>query len=264
MLYSDSRRVHYEQSPLAEVICQIRFANIPALEKNVPAEFHEAVQAAFPRFSVKQEQQPPKLVGAGTPDAHLETPAPVSNYYLVSEDGKWKLNLSRGFIALSTVAYTSWEDFTEHFSKPLAEFIRIYAPEQFERIGLRYKNLFSRSTLGLKNEPWRNLISPAYLGVLTQEDVEEENLRTNRLEIELVLDSTCRARINAGPGKLKSNDPNVKVDDELRYIFDMDLVMNGSIDPRMAAAGMETLHAHATSLFQGALTERLHTAMQPR
>ena len=31
-----------------------------------------------------------------------------------------------------------------------------------------------------------------------------------------------------------------------------------------AAAGLETLHGHSTALFQGAITDRLHTALEPR
>ena len=40
--------------------------------------------------------------------------------------------------------------------------------------------------------------------------------------------------------------------------------MGGQLDPRMAAAGMETLHAHSTPIFQGAITDRLHSALDPR
>ena len=36
------------------------------------------------------------------------------------------------------------------------------------------------------------------------------------------------------------------------------------LDPRLAAAGLETLHGHSTPLFQGAITDRLHTALEPR
>ena len=44
----------------------------------------------------------------------------------------------------------------------------------------------------------------------------------------------------------------------------MDLFMGGQIDPRMAAGGLETLHGHSTPLFQGAITDKLHTALEPR
>lgn len=264
MLYSDSHRVHYDHPQLAEVICQLRFPAILAVDAKEPAELQDAIRAVFPRFSVKQEQLPPKLVGAGTPNAHLEAPAPVTNYHFISADGRWKLNLTRNFISLSTVAYPGWEDFARQFDLPLAEFIRIYQPAYFERIGLRYMNVFSRAALALEDEPWRALIAPAYLGVLSQEDVAEDSVRGCTVDAEFSLDSTCRARIHAGPGKVKLNIPNAVQDDEMKFIFDLDLAMSGQLDPRMAAAGLETLHAHATPIFQGAITDRLHTALQPR
>lgn len=264
MLYSDSLRVHYNRSQLAEVICQLRFPAILTIGTNEPAQFQDAVRSLFPRFSVKQEQLPPKLVGAGTPNAHLESPAPVANYHFISADGKWKLNLTRGFISLSTVAYPGWEGFTQQFDLPLAEFIRLYQPAYFERIGLRYLNVFSRTALEMTDEPWRALISPAYLGPLAEEDVAEESILNCAVDTELSLDSTCRARIRAGQGKVKNNAPGAVQDDELKFLFDLDLAMSGQLDPRMAAAGLETLHAHATPIFQGAITDRLHTALQPR
>lgn len=264
MLYSDSRRVHYERPQLAEVICQLRFPAILSIGAKEPAEFQDAIRSMFPRYAAKQEQLPPKLVGAGTPGAKLEAPAPITNYYFISADNKWKLNLTRGFISLSTVAYPGWEEFTRHFDLPLAEFIRIYQPAFFERIGLRYLNVFSRSALDLQDEPWRALIAPAYLGPLSQEDLDEKNATKCSVDTELSLDSSCRARIHAGPGLVKTNLPGAAQDQEVKFIFDLDLSMSGQLDPRLAAAGLETLHGHSTPIFQGAITDRLHSALQPK
>lgn len=264
MLYSDSRRVHYEKPQLAEVICQLRFPAILSIGAQEPAVFQEAVRSMFPRYTAKKEQLPPTLTGAGTPNAKLEAPAPITNYHFISADGKWKLNLTRNFISLSTVAYPGWETFAQQFDLPLAEFIRIYQPAFFERIGLRYLNAFSREALDLRGAAWRELISPAYLGPLSQEDVDERSVIKSFVDTELAPDSTCRIRIHAGPGFLKRNLPGAAQDKEPKFIFDLDLSMNGQIDPRMAAAGLETLHRHSTPIFQGAITDRLHSALSPK
>lgn len=50
--------------------------------------------------------------------------------------------------------------------KPLAQFIQIYQPAFFERIGLRYVNAFSRRALGLEELLWDDLIREPYLGIL--------------------------------------------------------------------------------------------------
>jgi len=264
MLYSNNARAHYSRPQLAEVICQLRFPAILSIGAREPADFQDAIRAMFPRYAAKQEQPAPKITGLGTPGARLEAQNPIINYNFVSADGKWKLNLTNSFISLSTVAYSGWEEFGKHFDLPLAQFIRIYQPAFFERLGLRYVNIFSRKALGLEDELWRDLIAAPYLGVLAAEDVEESKAQKCSVDVELGLDSSCRVKIHAGPGLVKKNIPNVPQDPEVKFIFDMDLSMSGQIDPRMAAAGLETLHAHSTPLFQGAITDKLHTALEPR
>ena len=58
----------------------------------------------------------------------LEPQKPITNYNFISEDGRWKLNLTQGFIALSTLSYTRWEDFATRLDRPLAQFIQLYQP----------------------------------------------------------------------------------------------------------------------------------------
>ena len=261
MLYSENPRVHYDKAQLAEVICQLRFPAILSIGAREPVDFQDAVRGMFPRYAAAEEQPAPR---PAAPGVKPETPRPVINHNFISADGHWKLNLTNGFIALSTVAYPGWESFGKHFDLPLVHFIRIYKPAFFERIGLRYVNIFSRRKLELEGEPWRELISAPYLGVLAEEDVEESAARKCSVDVELNLDSTCRAKIHAGPGMVKSNAPNAAQDPEVKFILDIDLFMGGQIDPRMAAGGLETLHGHSTALFQGAITDRLHSALEPR
>ena len=264
MLFSDNPRVHYNKSPLVEVICQFRFPAILSIGANEPADFQEAIRSSFPRYAVRQDQPSPKITGLGTPGAKLETPEAITNYHFVSADGLWRLNLTNTFISLSTISYPGWEEFGKCFDLPLAQFIRIYQPAFFERIGLRYVNIFSRKALDLENEPWRELITAPYLGPLAEEDVDERRSSKCTIETELGLDSTCRVKLHAGPGMVKTNDPNAPKDPEVKFILDMDLYKGGQLDPRFAAGGLETLHGHSTALFQGAVTERLHNAMEPQ
>ena len=53
------------------------------------------------------------------------------------------------------MAYPGWEAFGQHFDLPLAQFIRIYQPAFFQRIGLRYVNIFSRRALELEPDSGR-------------------------------------------------------------------------------------------------------------
>ena len=263
MLYSDHPRVRYQRAQLAEVICQLRFPAILSISANEPAEFQEAVRGMFPKYAAKEESPAPRLADLGTSKVRLEQPKSIINYHFISADGRWTLNLTSNFISLSTVSYPGWEAFGQHFDLPLAQFIRIYQPAFFERIGLRYVNIFSRQALGLEGEPWRELITSPYLGALAAEDVDEKRTRKCSVDVEMGLDSSCCAKIHAGPGMVKRNTPDAQADPEVKFILDMDLFVGGQMDPRLAAASLETLHGHSTALFQGAITDRLHSALEP-
>ena len=262
MLRSDKPRTHYATPQLREVICQIRFPAILAIDAKEPADFQEAVRGAFPRYAMKRDQLPPKIVMVnGAPQTQPQSS--VINYHFLSADNKWKLNLTRNFISLSTVAYTSWEEFGQKLDQPLAQFIRLYQPAFFQRIGLRYVNLFSRKALDLEGEPWSELFTEPYLGILTEEDVSENSTVQCTVDFDTALDSSCRVKAHAGPGMVKQQNPNVPQDKEVKFVLDFDLYMSGEIQPMLAAGALETLHGHSTALFQGAITEKLHRALEP-
>lgn len=256
-----SKEVHcrYQLSPLAEVICQLRFPEILSVTASEPVEFQEAIRDAFPIFLRKQELSAPKLVSV---DGKLtvQNQPPITNFQFSSSDGVWRVNLTNQFISLTCTRYPSWEEFAAHLDKPLAAFIRIYKPAHFSRIGLRYLNFISRFSLGLEGIPFRELIQPCYLGPLSLDSVEEAASVRNTVDCELNIRGGCRAKIHAGPGLVKRGRTQ---DQEIKFIFDQDLYMPGQVPLNLVAGALQTLHAQAFSLFRGAITTKLHEAMEP-
>ena len=187
---------------------------------------------------------------------------PIPNHHFLSQDGRWRLNLTQGFIALSTLSYPGWEDFAARLDQPLAAFIQVYRPRDFQRVGLRYVNLFSRARLGLEEVPWADLFSPAYTAPLREPDAEKCRLLSCGTDLTLQLDSSCQARIHSGLGHVKSQGLEEQ-SQEVRFILDIDLSMSGSVSCSLAAGALETIHAHAARIFEGALTEPLRNAMEP-
>ena len=263
MLFSDLPRRHYRNCPVHEVICQLRYPPILSINNVEPADFQEAVREEFPQYRKIQEAPAPQITGLGGPNPQVQQQPPVSNYNLLSADGLWKLNLTKDFIALSTLRYDGWEHFARELDKPLAEFIRLYKPAFFQRVGLRYVNFFSREKLSLKGCPWTELFTPAYTGALREPDVREDAIIACSSELVMKLDSSCQAKIHSGPGRIQNNQPGAAQDPELKFIFDMDLSMGGQIPCTLSAGALETLHGHSTRLFEGALTDRLRSAMDP-
>ena len=262
MLFAPYERFHYVRSPLVEVICQLRFPTILSIGANEPAAFQEAIRKDFPKYMTRQEQLPPKVVKKGNATA-LEPQKPITNYHFVSEDNKWKLNLTQNFIALSTLSYQSWEDFATRLDQPLAHFIQIYQPNYFERIGLRYVNAVSRKALGLEDQLWDDLIQSQYIGILGEPDVEESEIAKCALEVDTPLVGGCRMKLHTGPGAIKLNRPGQPPQQEIRFILDGDFSAGGQLAADSVPEKLEQLHRYATCFFRGAITSTLHEAMGP-
>ena len=258
-MFTNKERCRYRDNPLAEVICQLRFPEILAISAEAPVEFQEAIRSEYPGFVRRQEIPAPRV--SGTPgNLTVQKQPPVINYQFSSPDGVWRVNLTGTFISLTCSRYTCWEDFAARLDKPLAAFIRIYKPAYFERVGLRYLNFISRFQLGLEGVPFSQLISPCYLGPLAEEDVEEASATRSSVDAELAIRGGCRVKLHAGPGLVKRGN---KEDREVKFIFDQDLYMPGQLQLQLITGALQTLHAQADSIFRGAITDKLHNAMDP-
>lgn len=257
MLLSDYERYLYSRPPLVETICQLRFPTILNIGAKEPAAFQEAIRHEFPRYAVREERPAPRLVHPGTPQQSVEQPPTIQNYNFISEDGLWKINLTRNFIALSTLRYTRWEDFAQRLDKPLAQFIQIYQPAPFERIGLRYVNAFSRKRLGLEDCSWRDLLEPPFLGPLDEEDIVEASTTKCSVDLETSFVDGVRMKMHTGPGLLGDG----KKDPEAKFILDGDFSVLGSLAPDRVPEKLEAMHEYAVRLFLGSMTNTLFTAL---
>ena len=259
-MFSHEERCVYSSHQLADVICQLRFPEILSIGTTVPDKFQEAIRAEFPQYSKRQELAPPKLTG--TPGNLVpQKQDPTINHQFMSADGIWRVNMTSKFISLACTKYTCWEDFARKLDKPLASFIQIYKPAYFERVGLRYINFISRGDLGLPTTPFRELIEGCWLGPMAEEDVQETGCGRCSIDVEMAIRGGCRAKIHAGPGKVQRNG---KMDPEVKFIFDQDLFMPGQVPVNLSAGALQTLHAQAWSIFRGAITDKLHDALDPK
>lgn len=259
-MFSREERCVYGANQLGDVICQLRFPEILSIGTTVPDQFQEAIRAEFPQYSKRQETPAPKIGGAPG-NLTLQKQEPIINHQFMSADGVWRVNMTSRFISLACTRYSCWEDFARKLDKPLASFIRIYKPAYFERVGLRYINFISRGSLGLSSVPFRDLITPCWLGPMSEEDIQETSCGRCSINAEFAIRGGCRAKINAGPGKIQRNG---KTDPEVKFIFDQDLFMPGQVPVNLSAGALQTLHSQAFSIFRGAITDQLHDAMDPR
>jgi uncharacterized protein (TIGR04255 family) len=266
-MFTDRERYLYRKRQLVEVICQLRFPTILSISAREPADFQEAIRGDFPQYKRLQEQPQPKIAG-GPGNFRLEENEKITNYQFLSADGRWKVNLTNSFVSLATPAYTTWEDFAAKLDLVLSQFIPIYRPAYFERVGLRFINMFSRKALDLEGVPFRELFQPALLGPMAEEDLREESFSICSQDYEFAAAGGCRVKLHAGTGMLQrkvveKNQVKVIQDNELKFILDNDVFMNGKLPVAQCAPALQTVHLQADRIFAGAITDRLHEAMEP-
>ncbi|MBQ1282084.1 MAG: TIGR04255 family protein [Oscillospiraceae bacterium] len=259
-MYADEPRVIYEKNQIINVICQLRFPTILAISAKEPYEFQDAIRQEFPRYELKKEQPAPKIVNQGG-TVRAEKQPEVLNHYFRSADGNWTLNLTNQFIALSTPEYSDWETFAHKLDRVLAEFFRVYQPAYFERVGLRYVNAFSKQELELEDFRWNELLQPAYVGLLDEEELRDGDFTRCSQDAEFKARGGCRVKLHAGPGIVRLRGIPDKTP---RFILDLDVSMLGQVQLPHLTGALQTVHANAGSIFRGAITDELHNAMQPR
>lgn len=128
--------VQLGNSPLVEVVCQVKFPAILRIASKEPSDFQDRIRDQFPNF----EQEVGVLfrpLGSQKDDA-LEVP--IKTYRFRTIDRQSAISLSSDFYALSTTRYTHWNEFTEKLNLVHEAVMQVYKPAYAVRIGLRYIN----------------------------------------------------------------------------------------------------------------------------
>ena len=243
-MFSNEERMIYAKRQLVEVICQLRFPEILSIDASEPAAFQDRIRREYPQYEKKIEQLPPQMVnGKPVPQGT------VNNYQFVSAEGQWKISLTKGFIALSTYGYTRWEEFAQRLDRILAVFIETYHPSWFTRVGLRYVNAFRRAPLGLEDCLWKELITPGFLGLMGDEDAQEQAFMKNELTATVQMPGGAKANVKSGPGLLrKVNNRTRETTEERVFMLDLDLYMDSKIELNHTAPALNIVHDNAGSL----------------
>lgn len=257
-MFQDCERVQYKNPQLLEVICQLRFPTILSITAKEPVDFQELIRKKFPSYQKNVMKQPPK-VSKGPSGVKVEEQPDEISYRFVSADAQWKVALGNCAISLSTHAYRTWEDFAGKLDEILAQFIKVYDPAFFERIGLRYINAVSRNNLQL-DVPFSDLIQPAYLGLMAEDDIHEGAFMSYSQNVQTKLPGGCQLKLQTATGMIKG--PNID-DKEPKFILDIDVFMAGRVEMKHSAAALNTAHINANRVFRGAITPMLHNAMEP-
>lgn len=262
MIFPEVERVIYNRNPLDNVICQLRFPAILKIDTEVPSDFQEKIRGKYPNLSESSE-----LIFERSPDIEEQLPSEsvkqllkspgIKNYEFSSEDGKWKINLTRNFVSLSTQDYHRWEEFKEKLQLPLNALIDLYSQKHFTRVGLRYVDVIVRSKLGLENVSWTELINHHILGIMAVPGIEEK--------IRSVVSIYDIGLENGGDSvRIATRIVKTMDSDEECYMIDSDFFTNVKTEKQEALNKLDFFNKHASKLIRWCITERLHKAMEPQ
>lgn len=265
MRISASDRVRYRNSPLVEVVAQIRFERVLSLENGNPAEYQDGfAKERYPKLEIENPPSFATPIGAGSLTIEPFSAAVPRVFHFSSLDGAWKVSLCADFISLTCTAYTLWDDFKARFDEAIKAFVELYGAVRPTRVGLRYKDLIERTALGLGGTPWSQLLQPFVIGILSVSDFAEEGtvpdqaLNTLLCYTNMKLD-TCDLI-------LQTAQVTAVASPERAFVIDADFFVDGgleSVSMGDIAERFETLHSSAGALFRRCITEKLHNALGP-
>ncbi len=262
MPFPEVKRTIYKKNVLDQVMCQLKFPPILRIDAELPVAFQEHVNREFPNYSEKTNWRLEWSLGAKEPsrsqlDTRMQPTDSMKNHEFSTEDGQWKINLTRTFLALTTDSYSVWEDFKRRLDIPLKALISVYSPSHFSRIGLRYKNVIKRSALELDGVDWSKLLKPQVLGILADSETSQ-NVRDLQSVCEISLpDIDSAVRVSTRLTRDRGTD-------EICYMIDSDFFSAQKTSIDEVHSRFDDFNQHASRLFQWCITERLHQSMEPQ
>jgi uncharacterized protein (TIGR04255 family) len=254
--FSESPRVVYGKNPLEVVICQLRFPAILKIGSEAPVDFQEALRKNYPLF----REIPPLDVGTGLPPelsaivARL-MPLPSSKAYeLTSGNRVWQITLTQESLALQCTSYKRWEEFRQELQTALDLLGKVYEPSFFTRIGLRYRDVIARDALGLKDVPWRELLSDRLASEFHSPICDAVEGAWHQLSLRLQGDA-AKVTLQHGLGSKGG---------EVCYIIDSDFYTAEQTGAQNAATILNYFNRQSGRLFRWCIADRLHAAMEPQ
>lgn len=157
--FGDHPDVVFDNAPLVQVLCQVKFPPILSLMTRAGvAGFQTALRDEYP---VLDSVQAAAKVQMGAEAIAFSPGAPVWRFH--DAQRTWIVGLAADFISLETSGYTDIEEFLERFSSALSVLRRTVRPADTMRIGMRKVNEFQEN--GRDTRAFLSKLRPEVLGL---------------------------------------------------------------------------------------------------
>lgn len=260
MSFPESPRVVYEQNPLLEVICQLRFPTILSVQTRVPDEFQEDIRSEYSLYELRNPQadMPPELkqlLERSSSEVHV---AKVHDF--ISADGEWKVSLSQDFIALSTRAYKDWREFVGRLKPVVEALTRRYKPAHITRTGLRYQDLLRPSVLGMSGRPWSDFLGEAIRGEFGDQNLGSA-ITERMVAFTASLGGQSSCQIKHGILDVEGDSSGTS---ERCYLIDSDFFSSDRMEIDDVWDQLHEFNILAGRAFRWCISEEVHLALKPQ
>lgn len=259
MPFPPSGRVVFRRNPLAEVICQLRFPAILAIAAKEPTDFQERIRDEYPVYRLEGGPPlPPPLRGLLPPEIQAQfVPSELRVHQFLTSDERRMVGLARDYVAVTENRYERWEAFRDQIHRIRDALSAVYRPAFLTRIGLRYRDVIDRESLGLRERAWRDLLRPEFSGLLASEQIHEsiQELETRGL-VKLPSPVGGFVRLRHGFIQHSGNGSHA-------YLIDADFYTEDRSDPADILRFLEPFNRLAGDLFRWAIQKPLFDALEP-
>ncbi|MGB0909956.1 MAG: TIGR04255 family protein [Nitrospirales bacterium] len=231
---TQSSVLQYQKTPLAQVVCQLSFPTTLQISSQPPTGFQTRVRPQFPLFSLSANQKA---------------------YNFFAKDRLSHITLDSQSLSFVTPSYEGWQVLRDRLTVPVKAVCQEFAPPFFVRVGLRFSNVIRRSSLGLEDREWGELLQSKAANVGAWDEVSQ-NVHGSRTEVVMTLDDPSqRLRVIHGVVNVKG------VENEKAYLLDHDFFAEKDMSMDDAFQCLDDFHDRAGQLFRWWISDTLHTAM---
>ena len=257
-MFPETERVVYARNPLDEVTCELTFPPILRISAEEPIAFQEQIRKSYPMYKKQNDIHLPKSLPdeiARLISADLALSQKAIHDFR-SRDERWAIRLTNESLALNCNIYKRWEEFRSELVAAYNALEENYQPSYFQRMGLRYKNLIQRSTLGLGDEPWVELINPRVCGWLSDPRIAESVASTKTT-------SLIKLPNKRGLVKIHAHLANLQPSGEIVFVIDLEIATETQTETNDVLTILDKFHTDARTIFRHCITDRLHSHLQP-
>lgn len=261
-----SKRFIYEHNPLVEVSAQVSFDRILNLESDGPKELQSALAAlGYTQLNIVRSASIQIAFGPGSPLPQASPAALPTIYHFSSADGERKFSICSDFAAFSCSTYKEWGSFKAQLYEGLGVFASQYNFANMKRVGLRYKDLIQRESLGLAEYPWSKLLAPVVAGIFSTSgfsdsgEIEESAIEQQASQVVMRLD-TCKLLLQSA---LLRSTEGLGLQ---AFLIDADFfneLVGVPLNVGEISTMFDVLHDSADDLFGHCIEEPLHAALRP-